>query len=185
MSSTGINKACAQIDSYRHRVSASRCKAIIDGYIGSGSLRPEVMIISGLPSKEERNSKILGMSGQGISLTVMLNKLGLNFEDAYWTTAIKEDEFIGIDQIESNRSKLINEISSLHPEIIITVGNLATTVLFGEKTPWDSFEVSGFNVHNNLPDIPVYSIPNISMDTPKDFKISFGQAWSRIKGIID
>lgn len=184
MNEGAVDESCRQISRFLMREKAFRGTAQPRGYMGSGSRKAEVMVISDVPDECERNTKILGFSDYSIVLTIMMNKLGMEFEDIYWTTAIKDDtQRITFDKIQQHRHYLQNEILYVNPSVIISLGNTPLSALMNKKTKVGAVPDSkGYNVHDNLPDIPVIDLEHPgSWIFTDDFQSKFSKSWKRIK----
>lgn len=179
-----VDESCRQLFRFIKREGAFRGTARPVGYMGSGNRKAEVMVISDVPSDCERNTKILGFSDYGIVMNMMLNKLDMEFDDVYWTTAIKDDtKRITFEKIQQQRRYLQEEIVYVNPSVIIALGTTSITALLDERTKIDSVPAGvGYNVHDSLPDIPI--IPLEHPDTwlfTEDFQSKFLDSWKRIK----
>lgn len=183
-----VDESCRQLSRFVKRESALRGTASPVGYMGSGNRRAEVMIVSDSPNESERNTKLIGFSDYAIVLTVMLNKLGIEFDDAYWTTAIKdEDTRINFDKIQEQRKHLQEEVIYVNPSIIISLGTTSITALLNKKTKFDSVpDDVGYNVHDNLPDIPIISLEHPESYIFDDaFQEKFSESWKKVKSAFD
>lgn len=186
-----VDDSCRQLLRFGKKEQALRGATHFNGYMGSGNRSAEVMIVSGMPDDSEKNTKIIGcFSDYSIVLTVMLNRLGIDFEDAYWTTAIKTDEKrVTFDTIQEQRRYIQEEVVYVNPSLIISLGNTALTSLLGEKTKWDSIgdnEEVGYTVHDALADVPIIVLehPGDYVETD-DFKEKFYTSWKKVKAAFD
>lgn len=183
-----VDQACQQLLSFSKNEKAFRGSTRIQGYMGSGNRKAEVMIISDVPAPPETSTKIIGFSDYGIVLTIILNKLGINFNEVYWTTAIKHDsERINLNVIQKDHGMLKEEIVSVNPSLIISLGTISITSLMNEKTKFDEVDDDAeYSVHENLPSIPI-----VALDHPKNhilkesFRPYFSNAWQSIKLAFD
>lgn len=186
-----VDEACRQILRFSKVEQALRGGARFNGYMGSGNKSAEIMIVSGIPDESERATKMIGcFSDYSMVLTVMLNRLGINFEEAYWTTAIKTDEKrVTFDIIQEQRRYIQEEVVYVNPSLIISLGNTALTSLLGKKTKWDSIgddEEVGYNVHDALADVPIVVLehPGDYIMTD-DFKKKFSKSWKKVKAAFE
>ena len=185
-----VDESCRQILSFSRKESAFRGGTHFNGYMGTGNRKAEVMVVSGIPTGCERNSKIVGLSEYATTITIMLNKLGMQFEDIYWTLAIKSDDKANMSIINNHRKYLQEEVISVNPSIIISLGNTAITSLLGKRTKWNEIDNKiGYNIHDNLPDIPIITLEHPSSLIEKrdidGFKAYFKSSWSTIKKSFD
>lgn len=186
-----VDQTCQQVLRFSRNESAFRGSArVSNGYMGTGNRKAEVMVVSGIPMESERNSKMVGLSEYATSISIMLNRLGIPFEDVYWTLAVKTDEKANMDIISDHRKYLQQEIISVSPSVIISLGNVSATSLMGKRTKWDEINGKiGYNVHDNLPDIPIVALEHPgSIIKSKDvdaFKNYFKTSWSQIKRSFD
>ncbi len=185
-----VDETCQQVLSYARKESAFRGSARFNGYMGTGNRKAEVMVVSGIPTEAERNSRMVGLSEYAATIAIMLNKLGIQFEDVYWTLAVKSDEKANMDIINNHKKYIQQEVISVNPSIIISLGNTAITSLLGKRTKWNEIDGEiGYNVHDSLPDIPIITLEHPgSIIDKKDingFRAYFKSSWSTIKRSFD
>ena len=190
MKQGAVDDACRQLLRFSQREKAFRGSANFLGYMGSGNRNAEIMIVSGSPTESESNTKLIAFSDYAIPMIIMLNKLGIQFEDVYWTTAIKYEGQPTMELIRGQRKYIQEEIIAVNPSIIIAMGSIATSSLFNERVKWDEVdEDEGYEVHENLDDIPVICIDNperyIEDGDVEKFKKFFTNTWSKLKEAFD
>lgn len=179
-----VDEACQQILRFIKREGSLRATAGITGYMGSGNRKAEVMIVSDAPDESEQQTKILGFSDYGIVLTIMLNKLGIEFDDVYWTTAVKDDtESITFKKLQEHRRHIQEEVIYINPSIIISLGTASISALLNEKVHYDKVDDEvGYNVHDNLPDVPIIPLPHPKSYIFNDgFQNEFSTSWKKLK----
>lgn len=183
-----VDKACQQLLSFFRNEQAFRGSVRMQGYMGSGNRKAEIMVISDVPTKTESATKMVGFSDYSIILTIMFNMLGIEFGEVYWTTAVKRDcERVNLGIIQKDHGMLKEEIISVNPSLIISLGTISITSLLNEKTKYDEVDDGvEYNVHNSLPGIPIISLDHpknhILQDTCKNY---FRETWNTIKLAFD
>lgn len=155
--------------------------------ISSGTMTPEVMIVS---DKPEHSEEIFGFSGfgmYGFYLMNLLDRVGIKISDVYWTQVFKEPvETINMSLIKDWYKYLHNEIVVTKPTVIIALGTTAISALAQQPIKIDKAigEEFDFDLGNkSIPVIPVYH-PRNFLDT-EEFKARTNDLWGSIKPIAD
>jgi uracil-DNA glycosylase family 4 len=106
---------------------------------GVGDYKARLMFIGEAPGAEEdkQGEPFVGEAGQ--LLNNLLHKLGLNRQEIYITNVIKsrppKNRVPMADEIAACRPFLIQQIAAIRPQIIVTLGGVATHALLETKTP--------------------------------------------------
>jgi uracil-DNA glycosylase family 4 len=106
---------------------------------GEGSPSARLMFIGEAPGAEEdlQGRPFVGAAGQ--LLNNMLNKLGLEREEVYITNVVKrrppENRDPEPDEIKACLPFLLQQIKAVRPQVIVTLGKIATQALLGTKEP--------------------------------------------------
>ena len=153
---------------------------------GTGSLNPKIVFLSEYPSAEEfqNNSIFAGKANE--LMEKILKAMGVNKEDVYFTSIIKSKSLShalvqkGIKCSEANGNKLFieylkKELSLINPTIIISLGELAYTLLSDRSLGADEFnqtrgqlyEFSGYPVLSTFN--PSYLLLKDSIETKRLF----------------
>ena len=117
---------------------------------GTGSLNPKIVLLSEYPSAEEfqNNSLCTGKSNE--LMEKILKAMGVDKEDVYFTSIIKSKSLShclvqkGIKASDSKGNKLLieylkKELKLINPTIIISLGELAYTLLSDRYLATDEF----------------------------------------------
>ena len=106
---------------------------------GEGSPSARLMFIGEAPGAEEdlQGRPFVGAAGQ--VLNNLLNKLGLQREEVYITNVVKsrppENRDPEPDEIAACLPFLKMQIAAIRPQVIVTLGKIATQALLGTKEP--------------------------------------------------
>jgi uracil-DNA glycosylase family 4 len=106
---------------------------------GEGSPNARLMFIGEAPGAEEdlQGRPFVGEAGQ--VLNNMLHKLGLKREDVYITNIVKSrpprNRDPEADEVEACLPFLIKQIDSIRPQVIVTLGKIATNNLLDINEP--------------------------------------------------
>jgi DNA polymerase len=106
---------------------------------GEGSPQARLMFIGEAPGAEEdrQGRPFVGEAGQ--VLNNMLHKLGLKREDVYITNIVKSrppgNRDPEADEVEACLPFLIKQIESIQPQVIVTLGKIATNNLLDINEP--------------------------------------------------
>jgi uracil-DNA glycosylase family 4 len=106
---------------------------------GEGAANARLMFIGEAPGAEEdlQGRPFVGAAGQ--LLNRMLNNLGLRREEVYITNVVKSrppgNRDPEPDEIEACMPFLKRQITAIRPEVIVTLGKIATQALLGTKEP--------------------------------------------------
>ncbi len=106
---------------------------------GEGSPSARLMFIGEAPGAEEdlQGRPFVGAAGQ--VLNNLLNKLGLQREEVYIANVVKSrppgNRDPEPDEIEACLPFLKKQIAAIRPQVIVTLGKIATQALLGTKEP--------------------------------------------------
>lgn len=106
---------------------------------GEGSPSARLMFIGEAPGAEEdlQGRPFVGAAGQ--VLNNLLNKLGVPREEVYITNVVKsrppENRDPEPDEIEACLPFLKMQIAAIRPQVIVTLGKIATQAVLGTKEP--------------------------------------------------
>ncbi len=127
-----VVKASSEIFSYYDHLKSleSMLPTKTNAYRGRGNEYADVMIVSDMPDIYEREKGYIAFSDYPVYLTVFLHRLGLSFQDVYWTTAIKEyHSKINMRLIKDHYQYLHKEIVAINPSMIYVLGTTAISSL--------------------------------------------------------
>ena len=102
---------------------------------GVGILNPKIAIVGEAPGAEEeiQGKPFVGRSGKLINK--IMSELGINRDECYITNVVKfrpENNRTPTDkEIDQWRPLLFQELNTIQPKIIITLGAIATKALYG------------------------------------------------------
>lgn len=159
----------------------------VSSYRGRGNDRADIMVVSDIPDEHEENTGLVGFSSYSAILNIFFNKMGINFQDVYWTTAIKHiPSRVDMTVIKKDFQYLQEEILFVDPAVIIVLGTTAISSLAAEpiKIQKALGKEFSYDVHPSLPSIPVIPLthPKNFMDEPKsEFRQSVDRMWQTIK----
>ena len=153
---------------------------------GTGSLNPKIVFLSEYPSAEEFQNNSLCVGKANELMEKILKAMGVDQEDVYFTSIIKSKSLShalvqkGIKCSESKGNKLFieylkKELSLINPTIIISLGELAYTLLTDRSLGADEFnqtrgqlyEFSGYPVLSTFN--PSYLLLKDSIETKRLF----------------
>ena len=165
---------------------------------GTGSLNPKIVFLSEYPSAEEFQNNSLCVGKANELMEKILKAMGVNQEDVYFTSIIKSKSLShallqkGIKCSESKGNKLFikylkKELSLINPSIIISLGELAYTLLSDMSLTADEFnqtrgqlyEFSGYPVLSTFN--PSYLLLKDSIETKRLFWEDLLMAMEAIK----
>lgn len=150
---------------------------------GLGPLRPEIMVISDRPLPEDSS----GIVETSVFMMTMLSRIGLKIEDVYWTYAVKcATEQINMDDVRECFQHLHNEMMTLQPAIVITLGSAATSALKGETISVADAMDEPFIYDAGRKDVHVFAMPHprTLMKLPAhEFRDEMDHIWMHIKQI--
>lgn len=186
-----LTQASEQMWAYFKKVRAleSALPTKVNTYRGRGNERADILIISDAPDQCEQQTGLVGFSGYPIILTMFLNRLGVNFEEAYWTTAIKRiHPRVNMSIIKDEFVHLKEEITYINPSVIIALGTTPISSLAGEPIKIDKAVGKDFSydIHQAFPSIPVIPIyhPRTFNDMEEDeFRQVIKETWQSLKSI--
>ena len=153
---------------------------------GMGSLNPKIVFLSEYPSAEEFQNNSLCVGKANELMEKILKAMGVDQEDVYFTSIIKSKSLSnallqkGINCSESKGNQLFieylkKELSLINPAIIISLGELAYTLLVDRSLDADEFnetrgqlyEFSGYPVLSTFN--PSYLLLKDSIETKRLF----------------
>jgi DNA polymerase len=131
------------LEEIRHEMGqCQRCKLYPGAkslVFGEGSPSARLMFIGEAPGAEEdlQGRPFVGAAGQ--VLNNLLNKLGLSREEVYITNMVKsrppENRDPQPDEIAACMPFLLKQIKAIRPQVIVTLGKIATQAMLGIKEP--------------------------------------------------
>ena len=115
---------------------------------GSGSVTAKLVIVSEIPGlEEERNARPLAGNSEKI-LNQVLKTIGVNRKNVYVTNVVKYFPTTGKlpspKEIKSHATFLREEIKTLNPQVVVTLGNIALNGV-GLRQPLDNVHGRTFN----------------------------------------
>lgn len=132
-------RACTGCD-----LSEERCNPVT----GEGSLDARLMIIGSKPRQHEDLQGRPFAGGAGNVLDHVLSAAGLSRSDTYLTTVIKcrpvDDRAATVEEVRACRPHLDAERELVAPEVIVTLGAFATSVLLDRTVPIE--RVAGYRL---------------------------------------
>lgn len=186
-----LKRSADEMMSYYKRVRGLE-KALstkVERYRGRGNEYADVMVVSDMPDEHEVNTGLVGFSDYSALINVFLNKLGLSFQDVYWTTALKRTHSrVNMTVIREDFKYLKEEIMYVDPSIIIVLGTTALSSLAEEPIKIEKAlgKEFSYDIHDVLPSVPVIPLthPKQMLDLSKaDFRQSFNDMWQTLKQI--
>ncbi|MDQ2086074.1 uracil-DNA glycosylase [Herbivorax sp. ANBcel31] len=128
--------------------------------LGDGSVDSKLLLIGEAPGKDEVLKKKPFVGAAGKNLSEFLDILGIDRSDIYITNVIKyrlskvnpetgrvSNKPSTNKDVRENRKYLLNEISIIQPEIIVSLGNVPLRAVLGDM------QIKIGQVHGNLKDI--------------------------------
>jgi uracil-DNA glycosylase len=132
----------------RCRLSAGRTQVVF----GVGSPSADLMFIGEGPGYHEDKQGIPFVGAAGQLLTTLLSEIGIDRGDVYIANVVKcrppgnRDPLP--DEIESCRPYLLEQVATIDPRVVVTLGNFATRVILerpslsisrvrGQRFTWD------------------------------------------------
>lgn len=132
----------------RCRLSAGRTQVVF----GVGSPTADLMFIGEGPGYHEDKQGIPFVGAAGQLLTTLLSEIGIDRGDVYIANVVKcrppgnRDPLP--DEIESCRPYLLEQVATIDPRVVVTLGNFATRVILerpslsisrvrGQRFTWD------------------------------------------------
>lgn len=105
---------------------AKKCQG--KAVIGSGPINSPLMIVGGQAQVEDETSGVPFTGIEGQLLTLILAKAGIDRNAIYMTYAVKHtpvlDHSIGQKEIDECQKHLLNEIDTVSPSVILTIGEI-------------------------------------------------------------
>jgi len=121
------------------RLSSSRTHALV----GTGSIFKKILIIGEAPGKEEDLHQKAFIGAAGKILDEMLKEAPLKRENVYITNIVKcrppKNRDPSLDEIHMCENYLIRQIKLIQPQVILTLGRVASKMFFSLiKKPFSS-----------------------------------------------
>lgn len=101
---------------------------------GIGSIDPEIVVISDVPEEREARFGMTGFAEYSIYMMAFFKKLGIEWDDIFWTHAIKckTDQKTTMATISDCHANLVNQLATLKPTVIVALGTTAISSLAGK-----------------------------------------------------
>ena len=150
--------------------------------VGEGNVASELMFIGEGPGADEDRQGRPFVGRAGMLLTRIIDAMGLAREDVYITNVVKcrppGNRVPEPDEIVACLPYLEKQVESIAPEVICTLGNVATQTVTGERRPISEmrgkiYEYKGIKV------IPTYH-PAACLRNPDSKKL----VWQDIKKVM-
>ncbi len=137
-----------------------KCKNIV---VGKGNLNADIMIVGEAPGRKEDEQGEPFVGAAGKNLNKLLEKVGLNLEDVYITNILKcrppanRDPFP--EEIKEHTPWLIEQIKSIKPKVVCTLGNYATKFFLADGNVENMGKMPGITqVHGKTKMIDFYGL---------------------------
>jgi DNA polymerase len=130
------------LDELKERMNdCTKCPSLCENrsrvVFGSGSKNPKLMIIGEAPGEQEDAGGLPFVGRSGKQLDRILKYVGVDREECYISNAVlcrpPNNRDPHIEEIKSCRWRLLLQIKLLNPELIILLGRVAVTAMFGEE----------------------------------------------------
>ena len=109
------------------------CKNIV---VGKGNENADILFVGEAPGRNEDEQGLPFVGRAGKNLDDLLFKVGLNSEEIYIANILKcrppENRDPSPEEIKSHTPWLIEQIKSIKPKVICSLGNYATKFFFSE-----------------------------------------------------
>jgi len=109
------------------------CKNIV---IGKGNETADILFVGEAPGKNEDEQGLPFVGKAGKNLDELLKKVGLSLEEVYIANILKcrppENRAPLPDEIKAHTPWLINQIKSIKPKVVCSLGNYATKFFLSE-----------------------------------------------------
>src|SRR5919106_1603977 len=144
-------------DCTRCPLSESRTKVVF----GSGNADADLMFVGEAPGAEEDRQGLPFVGRAGTLLTELLDEIGLSRDDVWITNVLRCRPPGNRDpqplEVESCQPYTYGQVDLIRPRVIGTLGNFATRLLTGNRTPIS--RVRGTPQVHTLADHPVFLMP--------------------------
>lgn len=137
---------------------------------GTGNLKARLMFIGEAPGAEEdqQGEPFVGAAGQ--LLNRLLARLGLSREEVYITNIVKcrppNNRNPDAEEIATCRPFLVQQIQAIHPQVIVTLGAVATHALLESKAPLNRLR-GHWQIWQGFPVMPTFH-PSYLLRVPQD-----------------
>ncbi len=137
---------------------------------GTGNPRARLMFIGEAPGAEEdqQGEPFVGAAGQ--LLNRLLERLGLTREEVYITNVAKcrppNNRNPDAEEIAACRPFLVQQIQAIRPQVIVTLGAVATHALLKAKAPLNRLR-GQWQKWQNIPVMPTFH-PSYLLRVPQD-----------------
>src|ERR671919_177211 len=152
------------VELYREAAECTRCplaETRTKVVFGSGNADAELMFVGEAPGAEEDRQGLPFVGRAGALLTELLGDVGLSRDDVWITNVLRCRPPGNRDpqplEIESCQPYTYGQVDLIRPRVIGTLGNFATRLLTGNRTPIS--RVRGTPQVHTLADHPVFLMP--------------------------
>lgn len=189
-----VARAFGQLYSYYARIQKLEQMIVLDsksGLRGRGNESADILVVSDYLDESEINTGFIGFSDYAMYLTIFFNRLGIHFEDVYWTSVIKyPNQRVTMSLIKQEFEKLKDEIQMVAPNVIIALGTTAISALAQEPIKIEK-AIGGdfsYNINEHLEDIlviPLIHPRHIIQKDKEEFRKITNQTWQSLKILRD
>lgn len=125
---------------------------------GKGNENADILFIGEAPGKDEDIQGIPFVGRAGKELDQLLSSIGLNLKDVYIANILKyrppKNRNPSIDEIRNHTPYLIEQIKTIKPKIIATLGNFSTKFVLAKFKPEDMKKIDGISkLHGKFKEI--------------------------------
>lgn len=157
---------------------------------GIGSMNPEIVVVSDIPEEREARYGMTGFAEYSIYLMAFFKKLGLEWDDIFWTHAVKckTDEKTTMHHITECLPNLVSQLARLKPTVIVALGTTAISSLQGEPTKIQDAIGEELYFTIGSQEVPVIAIehPRSFLSKGEDvFKDKTRDIWRELKAIAN
>lgn len=181
-----VNEVHTKIAACRECSLRKGCHQVVTG---TGELQPEIVVVSDTPDESEDKFGMSGFSQYAIYLMGVLQKVGVHWDQVFWTHAVKcRTDKIKMININDCHVNLVNQLARLRPTAIIALGTTAISSLAGEPVKINDAIGEEFFFELGSESIPVIPIkhPRNIVDLDKDdFKEETKMVWRALKPLGD
>jgi uracil-DNA glycosylase len=152
------------VDLYKEASTCTRCplaETRTKVVFGSGNADADLMFVGEAPGAEEDRQGLPFVGRAGALLTELLGEIGLPREDVWITNVLRCRPPGNRDpqplEVESCQPYTHGQIQLIRPRVIATLGNFATRLLTGTRTPIS--RVRGTPQVHTIAGLPVFLMP--------------------------
>jgi uracil-DNA glycosylase family 4 len=152
------------VDLYKEASTCTRCplaETRSKVVFGSGNANADLMFVGEAPGAEEDRQGLPFVGRAGALLTELLDEIGLSRDDVWITNVLRCRPPGNRDpqplEVESCQPYTYGQVDLIRPRVIGTLGNFATRLLTGTRTPIS--RVRGTPQVHTLADRPVFLMP--------------------------